>query len=360
MTYPILQLFTGGGARFGYYLGSYAALVQADRAPHALLASCGGSLAAWLVSQVPEPKALYTLATSAHFYHAITSLCHSQTPPHRFALPFQAALRFWQTRSVSYLTQLHRRDTPVKLLKELEQYAVFQSLPCPHTWLNDVATHAAQLPNISTRRAPDILIFASRLIHENQQIKWQPVLFVPPHFADFRLPENPNFAHAPHRQSRDIHIQRTDDFQAAVAASVADMYYQKTVFIQNLGECSGGVIDLVPIELAHALAQTVFAESKPRYDRYLAEPAILRVFGTPANLRHAQVHDFMNKHENIHILPFAHNRADLAGKYFNKSYDWRSGCLNMDLGNADRFAEYMDAQWQYGYNQTIDFLEKNL
>lgn len=36
--YERVQLFSGGGSRFGYYLGSYAALVAHDLTPDMLLA----------------------------------------------------------------------------------------------------------------------------------------------------------------------------------------------------------------------------------------------------------------------------------------------------------------------------------
>ena len=47
--YERVQLFSGGGSRFGYYLGSYAALVAHDLTPDMIVGTCGGSLSAYLV-----------------------------------------------------------------------------------------------------------------------------------------------------------------------------------------------------------------------------------------------------------------------------------------------------------------------
>jgi predicted acylesterase/phospholipase RssA len=45
----------GGGFRFGIYIGMYAALRQAGKAPDVLLASCGGAIAAAIIHN-PDPK----------------------------------------------------------------------------------------------------------------------------------------------------------------------------------------------------------------------------------------------------------------------------------------------------------------
>lgn len=48
--YERVQLFSGGGSRFAYYLGSYAALVAHDLTPDIIVGTCGGSLSAYLVN----------------------------------------------------------------------------------------------------------------------------------------------------------------------------------------------------------------------------------------------------------------------------------------------------------------------
>ena len=357
--YQSIQLFSGGGARFAYYLGSYAALVAANSAPNALLGSCGGSIAAWLVAQTPEPQRLYQLATSAALYRALANLWVCHALPHRLATVFQAALRYWQTRSVSRLQRIHLTDKYDDFLQYLSDYALFEQPENPQTWLQTVADFAAQLPNPQPQIAPDIWLNASRILPQSP-VLFQQILFTNQNHLSFRLPDNPNFVYAPHRQMRSVACVSCTNFQAAVLASIADMFYLKPIDIQSVGYCMGGVMDLVPIELAYSLAETVFAEEKPRYDNYLAAPAIARVFGTPAHLRWQQVADFMAKHRDIHALPLADNRTALAGRYVAKRYDWFSGCLKIQQIDADLFAEYVDAQWQYGYDKTMIYLEENI
>jgi hypothetical protein len=60
--YKRCMVMGGGGFRFGIYIGMYAALRQAGKAPDVLLASCGGAIAAAIIHNLPDPK------RSAHGY----------------------------------------------------------------------------------------------------------------------------------------------------------------------------------------------------------------------------------------------------------------------------------------------------
>ena len=326
--YSSIQCFTGGGARFGYYLGSYAAWSAHQPTPSAIFATCGGSIAAWLVSQAPDSKKLYELATSPILHQALCQLAQSRQPNHALTPIYQAALRYWQTRSETRLQRVHQRDTFQSLLRELKKYALFQPIKQPNSWLQPVADFAASLPNSQPHHTPDILIGASRLVPETT--RWQYIVFSSKN-QHFRQPENIAAYHAPHRQERQIQIIFTRNLQAAVAASVADMYYQEPVFIDNIGFCMGGVMDLLPLEWLATLADNVITEQKPFYNKYLTEPAILRIFGTSANLRHAEIQQFMQQRPHIYPLPFSDNKLVLKGKYMSKSYDWFSGSLKVNM-----------------------------
>ena len=74
--YESVQLFSGGGSRFGYYLGSYAALAANDLTPDIIVGTCGGSLSAYLVQLAPDPKDLQALMCSRELYRAITAIRH--------------------------------------------------------------------------------------------------------------------------------------------------------------------------------------------------------------------------------------------------------------------------------------------
>lgn len=119
--YSSIQCFTGGGTRFGYYLGSYAAWSAHQPAPSAIFATCGGSIAAWLVSQAPDSKKLYEIATSPILHQTLCQLAQPRQPKHMFTPILQAALRYWQTRSEARLQRVHERDTFHSLLHELKK-----------------------------------------------------------------------------------------------------------------------------------------------------------------------------------------------------------------------------------------------
>ena len=142
---------------------------------------------------------------------------------------------------------------------------------------------------------------------------------------------------------------------------MADMYYLQPLQIDGLGWCLGGVIDLTPIELASQLGKSIFAETKAPYDKHLATPAIKRIFGFDPNRRLNVVHNFKSNHlqdnAQIHWLPFADNGQVLAGQHVRKQINLRAGIVELIHPEYDGFVQQMQAQWQYGYERTRDFLE---
>lgn len=354
--YANLQMFSGGGSRFAYYLGSYAALVAQNRAPDAIMGSCGGSIAAWLVSQAPEPDRLFALLTSAAFHRAMQSVCL----PNRvgYAAWYQAALRVWQTASPTRLHKIQAQDNVADLARHLRQFALFQSPKLPESWLDEVADLARTLPNPQPRVAPDVLIAASRMVGLPENgLAMQQVWFVPPSLARWwqgRVPSCHAAHHAGGRILPYAHVCDDVEPMLAVAASIADMYYQAPIAVAQLGYTLGAVLDLQPLETACDLADTVWAEHKPPYSS-LAQAAILRVFGTNANARHAETAQFASPNTRIHRLPFVDNALALRGNYAPKRWDWRSGSLKMDLGSHAHFVKMMSAQWHYGYARTMLF-----
>ena len=60
------MVLSGGGFRFGIYLGMYAAARDAGRAPDLVLASCGGAIAAAVIHTLPDPAAQKAWLASIH------------------------------------------------------------------------------------------------------------------------------------------------------------------------------------------------------------------------------------------------------------------------------------------------------
>ncbi|MGM8900404.1 hypothetical protein, partial [Psychrobacter sp. 1Y4] len=116
------------------------------------------------------------------------------------------------------------------------------------------------------------------------------------------------------------------------------------------------------------LAETVFAETKAGYDSWLAAPAIQRVFGFDPNARLAQVHGYnpmiepshtTSKNHQLHWLPFADNAQQLIGKNVQKRFNLKQMTVELIHRDYDGFVQQMQAQWQYGYQRTTDYIQQH-
>ncbi|UVW27249.1 patatin-like phospholipase family protein [Massilia sp. H6] len=66
--YQRCLVLPGGGFRFGYYLGVYAAAVDSGQLPDILLASCGGAIAAAVIAGLPNTQERLEWLTSRYMY----------------------------------------------------------------------------------------------------------------------------------------------------------------------------------------------------------------------------------------------------------------------------------------------------
>ncbi|WP_261863572.1 hypothetical protein [Psychrobacter sp. JCM 18900] len=181
---------------------------------------------------------------------------------------------------------------------------------------------------------------------------------------------SPAHAFANRRIHPSVKVQTQWDFAPVIRASMADMYYLPPTHITELGWCLGGVINLTPIELACQLGDSVFAETKAGYDPWLAAPAIQRVFGFDPNERLAAVHgyqpisvsprtDTTNKNRQLHWLPFADNEQQLRGQNVQKRFNLKQMTVELIHSDYDGFVQQMQAQWQYGYQRTVDYIQQH-
>ncbi len=396
--YERVQLFSGGGSRFGYYLGSYAALVDHDLTPDIIVGTCGGSLSALLVQIAPDPKQLQELVCSHELYNTIKAIRHVAPGEANRRLKIRYlthALKRWRLSRNATQRQRHQRaDNYEQLLVELQQLAMFR-IDDESQWLDELSRFAST-DNVTSQfafSAPEIAIIASRLYQVpdsdislnvllnaslNENLKLQELLFAPPRLSSFASNSSfekmmaPAHALADGRIHQSVAILTQWKFVSAIRASMADMYYLPPTHIEELGWCLGGVINLTPIELACQLAETVFAETKAGYDSWLAAPAIQRVFGFDPNQRLAQVHDYNSMeiglidnvaHQNrranyLHWLPFADNGQQLAGQHVRKRFNVKQMTIELMHSDYDGFVQQMQAQWQYGYQRTADYLQQ--
>ena len=393
--YKRLQLFSGGGSRFGYYLGSYAALVEHDLRPDIILGTCGGSLSAFLVQIAPDPKQLQQLACSHELYRVIKSIRHVDATEANLKLKLrysaQAMQRWRWSRQFSSSKRQNQTDSYERLLDELQQLAMFR-VDNEAQWLDELLAFLPRENDEFKMNKPDIAIIASRLQPSSNKInavnsapQLQELLFAPQRLllADSHLLEIPDNLTSPAhtfangRIAQSVKMITEWDMATAVRASMADMFYLPPIHNADLGWCLGGVINLTPIELACQLADSVFAETKADYDSWLAAPAIQRIFGFDPNQRLAQVHGFLpstlyhnqdNSHNHshnhsqnsnqLHWLPFADNGQQLIGSV-QKRFSLKQMTVELVHHNYDGFAQTMQAQWQYGYQRTADYIKQH-
>lgn len=385
--YERVQLFSGGGSRFGYYLGSYAALVSHDLKPDIIIGTCGGSLSAYLVNLAPDPKDLQALMYSRELYRAITAIRHVAPDEANRRLKMRymtSALKRWRLSKLQDKGQRQQQaDNYELLLDELQQLAMFR-IDNEEQWLNELSQFATSKNDNSAahKTAPEIAIIASRLYQTptdnsfNATLTLQELLFVQPRLASFasyladEQMTSPAHTFANGRIHPPVKVQTQWDFASVVRASMADMYYLPPTHITELGWCLGGVINLTPIELACQLAETVFAETKAEYDSWLAAPAIQRVFGFDPNERLAQVHGYqprqthsstnsIKNNHSLHWLPFADNAQQLVGQNVQKRFNLKQMTVELIHSDYEGFVQQMQAQWQYGYQCTTDYIQQH-
>ena len=264
-----LLMMCGGGMRFGAYLGAYAALCERGRRPDALLASCGGGFAALTVALAPQPEDARRLLCSPAMHRVLMLACASSAP--RRQTLFQAAWRWYLYRSPQRLARYLAAEGFDYLADELARLALFALADGAnaHNWLDPLFQAAGGI----RADAPALLISAARLENENGRPRLRQLLFAPS--AQAPLPAVPDCATAAlsPRIAAAVEIRPLKDWQAALYATISDMYYLAPLPAPEGGVYLGGVVDLLPIEQAAALAGTVYAEHKPPYGRALALPA---------------------------------------------------------------------------------------
>ena len=390
--YERVQLFSGGGSRFGYYLGSYAALVAHDLTPDMIVGTCGGSLSAYLVNLAPDPKDLQELMCSRELYRVITAIRHVAPDEVSKRLKIrcmtQAFKRWRLTKQKANGQRQQQADNYKRILDELQQLAIFR-VDNEEQWLDELSGFSLKHNNnLFNPTAPEIAIIASRLYPTANQgttasnsvhndFRLQELLFAPPRLAVLDLIaeklNSPAHTFANGRITQSVRTLTKWDFAPAIRASMADMYYLPPTHIAALGWCLGGVINLTPIELACQLGHSVFAETKAGYDSWLAAPAIQRVFGFDPNERLAQVQGFDSTEtlpradsvetsprvNQLHWLPFADNAQQLARQHVQKRFNIRQMTVELIHSDYDGFVQQMQAQWQYGYQRTTDYIQQH-
>ncbi|MFW2176499.1 MULTISPECIES: patatin-like phospholipase family protein [unclassified Moraxella] len=356
------MLFSGGGLRFGYYLGMYQALCDHDKQPDIILASCGGAFVAGLLEVSQDSKQAYERLISRECYEMLCRIEPNRPKrPTDYALPALA-------RYLNSLVNSHAKMRLAHNLLSSHRLSADKLLAKLHAQsLAHIKDESDRHPlwhwqDYSPNTDFNSIILSSRLLstYQHQPWQWQLVLRTS-HSALADKLENLSLSNVMANYHVDkIHpthyITAEMPLPIAVRGSISDMYYLPPMTWQGQ-TLMGGVLNLTPIELACQLADTVYAETKAGYDGVLAEPAIQDVFGFSPNHRLAHVHDYQHPHTQIHWLNTADN-----GKHIRpviaKKLRLRQGYIDVKRPDYATFQAIMREQYDYGYERAKDYLGK--
>lgn len=339
MNYQRAVLFSGGGTRFGLYLGMYAALEELGLKPDLLIATCGGSLAAAIIQAFARDVERKSYLQSEEFYRFFCG--HQLTQQrHLGKLGWYVLRKQWDKRTAPYLEDVFDRYL-VKMEHDLSPL----------------------LPTLNRPFSEEIpaIIIGSKMLFDRSAVGerrgerklYQKVLIGNTTALSNVSLDNIQIQGENYGQSAvapAVAINSTVTLLEAVRISMSDMFYIEP--IQRNGEYyAGGAIDLVPVELAQSLAAEVICERKQRYK--LQEEGLVRaVLGFSGNQR---LRDIDQQFQGLRWIDTRDAAEKLAGNYCRKDIDWRRFEITLSLpASLDEFAVAMEAQWNYGYRKAME------
>jgi predicted acylesterase/phospholipase RssA len=331
----------GGGFRFGIYIGMYAALRQAGKAPDVLLASCGGAIAAAIIHNLPDPAAQRAWLSSEEMYRFWCSLRATE----------HAALLGTLARAAR--RKLSSAAAPV--IPDLFNDYLFEIPP--------------QLPFPPASGAPevDVAILGGKLLFTPADVgqpRGQRKLFAETVFCNQRAAAALKDMDSPlgdprwgeHAVSRELLTDTSVPVTDAARISIADMIYFRCAQYRG-EEYIGGVVDLFPVEIARALGQEVIMEFKEAFDQVFSIPAWRSVLGVDGNAR--------LRYANSHLADMRIDSSDvsvvLEKQQMQQKLDWLRNRIELQMPPShDIFIQHMNDQWQYGYDRAKEALARPL
>ncbi len=336
--YQRCMVMAGGGFRFGYYLGMYAAAVERGRRPDLLLASCGGSIAAAVIQALPDDRQRREWVASPAMYQF---LCGLQSTPkaaigRSFAHAVKRRLQTGLAETIPDLFGDYFFDIPARL-----------PLPAPRAD-SEVA----------------VAIVGGKILYGPEDVgrpRAGRKLFAETVFGDARTAALLAGMASPLSSARwganaiatELRTDSAMPIGDAVRISISDMFYFRC-HSHPSGHYMGGVIDLFPIELAHRLAESVAIEMKSPFNQTLAIPALRAVLGIDGNARLRHMH---GQHADVWIDTSDVDQA-LRGRGVQKLLSWRDNRIRLVMpGDYASYVGHVEAQWRYGHARALEALE---
>lgn len=338
-----MVVFSGGGTRYAMYGGMFAALEDHGMKPGLIISTCGGSIAAAIINSFPTNEERKAYFRSEELYRFIRDIRLSeQSRLHRIGL--YCLKLVCSKRKASYIRDIFRR------------------------YLVDMPSGPdIMLPSLGSAFGVHIpvVMVGSELLFQKEEVEqprngrklYRKVLFTDPETAkyiDCKAIEITSSSYQDSAVDREIRMVTTATVPEAMRISLSDMFYVQPVCYENK-YYAGGVVDLLPVELAEALAETIILEEKEPFTA-VEEGLVRAVFGYNGNERLKDV----AKNRIQYRIDTRQATRELQGHYIRKRIDWLRNRVDITLPDSyQQFAEDVDYQWQYGYRKVERMLAAN-
>ncbi len=333
--YTRCMVMAGGGFRFGYYLGIYAAMRQQNKTPDLLLASCGGAIAAGIIQAFPDDAQRKAWICSPDMY------------------------QFWLQMRSSQQASIGRALTAA-LLRGLSTKSAYRIPDLFNDYLFEIPAELPAPPISCANEETDVAIIAGKLLfteHELGQLRGARKLFAEIVFCTPRAAallagmQSPMSAEegGGNAIAQDVLTDVTMPLAQAARASVSDMFYFRCHSYQG-SHYIGGVIDLFPIEIANQLAEQVIMELKGPYDKLFSIPALRSVLGINGNQRLQHV---LQQHADLWFDTSDMERALLENQIVKK-IAWQRNRIELRMPSSyEAYVKMIESQWEYGFQRGL-------
>lgn len=336
-------ILSGGGTRHMIYLGMLSALEGLNRNPDVIIGTCGGAFTATVYNAFPDDHYRKEYLKSPEYYEFVVNV--QQTKEKKLS----------RIGLLSLKKILEKRNAPF-IENVFDRYLVEMNQDLSTNFPSLVETKFSQEiptiivgsqilfdPEMTGQKREGAKLYQKMLftdVETAQKIKVQEVIHVSDNFKESAVSEM-------------IKIKTDFSMLNSARISMSDMFYLKPYFANNQ-YFAGGAIDLIPIELAKQMAEKVIIENKQSYSK-VEESFVRAVLGYSGNERLAEIQnykpDFQIETNNI--------KADLKGHFVDKKINWKKFEISLSFPkNYQQFREDMEAQWNYGFQQTMKSISK--
>lgn len=338
--YETVAVFSGGGTRYAIYLGMYAAMQDYGIKPDLIIATCGGSIAATIINSFETDKQRKEYLQSEELYEFVRNTKLTQFKM-LYKIGIYCQKKICNSSYAPYIEDIFDKyivDMPMNI--------------------------RLQLPSLATRPIIPTIIVGAKLLFNQRDIgkkRNDAKLYRKVLFTDSKTAENIDLSKVTNdfesysEGAIDRHTELVTDIPLPIATriSISDMFYVQPVHY-NQADYAGGIVDLMPIELAEQLGNTLFFEKKKGFG-VIDEALIRAVFGYSGNKRLQEV----MSHQVKYWMDTSDSNYALAGHYIEKNINILKLHVELKLPKSyEAFVQDMDIQWQYGYDRIACLLKK--